>query len=105
MSEHTPGPWTAYCRDVNHEEGKPWPKDQFLQWEVSGPEVPDGRGEFYEADARLVAAAPELLEALQFMLDSEVNGWDILPAQERAKAALSKARGELFNTKLKDGHD
>lgn len=49
-------------------------------------------------NARLIAAAPDLLEALQFMLDSEVHGWDILPAQERAKAALSKARGELFNT-------
>ncbi len=67
MSKFTKGPWRARCRDVSYKGGE-WPKSQFLQWEVEGPEVPDGRGEFYQADARLIAAAPDLYEALRNIL-------------------------------------
>jgi hypothetical protein len=56
-----------------------------------------------EADARLIAAAPELLEALRDMYegwkyirsthgDLYGVGWD--RAQEKAEAALAKATGE-----------
>ena len=64
MSKHTPGPWEAKCRNVCYKGGE-YDKDQFLQWEVCGPEEPDGRGSFYQSDALLIAAAPELLEALK----------------------------------------
>lgn len=39
----------------------------------------------------IYAINTELLEALKFMLDSEVNGWDVLPAQDMARAAIAKA--------------
>lgn len=41
--------------------------------------------------ARVQAERDELLAALQFMLDSDVNGWDVLPARERAYQAIEKA--------------
>lgn len=67
----------------------------------------DGRGEWLiatpsvrnesEANARLMAAAPELLEALQ-TLDNAINepalGIDIIAASNQARAAIAKATGE-----------
>jgi hypothetical protein len=65
MNKHTPGPWKAVCRNTTYVEGEHWPEDEFLQWEVDGPRAPMGRGDFFQADARLIAAAPDLLEALK----------------------------------------
>lgn len=47
----------------------------------------DGR----EANALLIAAAPELLEALE---DSLLHLWPNTEAANKARAALAKARGE-----------
>lgn len=48
-----------------------------------------------QANARLIAAAPELLEALEYAIDS-LGGEFALPADVRrmAKDAIAKARGE-----------
>lgn len=85
---HTPGPWTAYCRSVLHVEGQPWPEDEFLQWEIVGPRVPSGRGEFFEADARLIAAAPELLLAAQGL----IGKFERLAHYDDEKAAIAEAQ-------------
>jgi len=60
-AKHTPGPWTAEKENVHtgqvctcHGEGDGW-------WEVWTPNW--GEGINAEANARLIAAAPELLEA------------------------------------------
>ncbi|ECB7314896.1 prophage protein [Salmonella enterica] len=47
-------------------------------------------------DAHLIAAAPELLESLQLLLNSWSNGSskDISNAERKARAAISKALGE-----------
>lgn len=63
--KHTPGPWTVFY------------KQKYDEWHVSVPAFgmrlalfPDGiRTENHEADARLIAAAPDLLEALQEAID------------------------------------
>lgn len=66
--DYTPhGEWEARCRDVTYKGGD-WPRDQFLQWEVYGPDEPQGRGEFHREQALLVAAAPELLKAARLYL-------------------------------------
>lgn len=95
-AQHTPGPWKAVCRSVAYEGGE-WPESEFLQWEVEGPRVPSGRGEFFRADARLIAAAPDLLAALESAADSLQQLADLnrCPANMKglrlARAAIDKA--------------
>lgn len=73
MSEHTKGPWKA-CGDDCYEgfirqtgEGK--------LWIASVVHIPPKTGgqEATEANARLIAAAPELLEALKRMIEGQVS--------------------------------
>ncbi|EDV1487959.1 hypothetical protein ACLIX5_001280 [Salmonella enterica subsp. enterica serovar Bredeney] len=47
-------------------------------------------------DAHLIAAAPELLEALQLLLNAWSNGSskDISNAERKSRSAISKALGE-----------
>ena len=64
MRQHTPGPWTVEHRSVH---GTPQ-DDQIngLGLEVVGPEPAYSRGDYARAaDANLIAAAPDLLEALE----------------------------------------
>jgi len=50
--------------------------------------------ETIEANAKLISAAPELLEALEMILNETNAGtWDCLPVV-KAKAAIAKAKGE-----------
>lgn len=52
-------------------------------------------GDVLADDARLIAAAPDLYEALQEIVDATDTGWEHLDATfTRARAALKKARGE-----------
>ena len=100
-AKHTPGPWYALRGQRNisirHKTG-----DKLL----SMVNVASVRGKFptdcpygsSEANARLIAAAPELLEALQKMLP-ELRGLSIVSdtAAEmlrEAEAAIAKATGE-----------
>ena len=87
MSKHTPGPWKATCRDMTYKGGD-WSEDEFLQWEVEGPRAPFGRGDFFQADARLIAAAPDLLEALRQIEAATVDGGTV---NTIARAAIAKA--------------
>lgn len=83
MSKHTPGPWHYYkCQCKN---------PVCNQHTIS---VQRSVG-FEEADARLIAAAPEMLEALRAML--EVWGEDSAyghASAEKARAAIAKVEGE-----------
>lgn len=46
------------------------------------------------ADARLIAAAPELLEALNLVLDNCLDSGGLAAAHAKARAAIAKAIGE-----------
>jgi hypothetical protein len=100
----TPGPWfigDTYCDDEGHPEipihasngrgGECTPASVVLQF-------PTVEG-MQEANARLIAAAPELYAALQ-MLEAAYGDrtWGTVEAVARAmpaaRAALAKARGE-----------
>ena len=93
MSKHTPGPWQIdwyICREKGKE-----------LWRVPrsiGPACADhdhwagNHITVDAADAHLIAAAPELLEALQDMVSDHASLSDATLAF--ARAAITKATGE-----------
>lgn len=93
---HTPGPWDVfphYCKN----DPDPGPYGETLligkgQFDTLA-EVRPGSDEYgteYQANARLIAAAPELLEALENLLAECPEAW----SRHGAQAAIAKARGE-----------
>lgn len=86
MSNYTPGPWIA---------GDDEDSDYFLVGPHDGDELvtqPIVRLH-HEYDARLIAAAPELLEALlEIVQAADGSGWEQLdPSFRNARAAIAKA--------------
>lgn len=92
MSAHTPGPWTAirrYYRAVPHDDER-----SGFGWEVEGPEMPTLRGMFARAaDAHLVAASPDMLDAIERLLEYYA---DPLPQHmiDELRDCVAKAKGE-----------
>lgn len=101
MSGFTPGPWFT----VRHCGRDEWPAVSTNEVDSNSPlaEVFDGRGLHEKndeqwANARLIASAPELLEALReydkFFGGSYRNtGSAFGTMQEKARAAIRKATG------------
>jgi hypothetical protein len=96
MSKHTPGPWTGYkCI----EPSRAWtinasPKNVVCG--ISGGAMIDKSDEELEANARLIAAAPDLLDALRCCLAMiEGEGLDELHGDlaEVVRAAIARAEG------------
>lgn len=82
--KHTPGPWHAWNDDV-------W------GWGV-GSEDYTICEELSEADARLIASAPDLLEALRSFIDPDnaplvLSDSHSLALMDKARAAIAKATG------------
>lgn len=100
MSKHTPGPWTTkFRRHVNFEENSHihllTDKEGFniglLSSWVNDPETKLEA----KANALLIAAAPDLLEALEELL----LAWDECQnprdgVAEHARSAIARAKGE-----------
>ena len=87
-AKHTPGPWHIYpdYAESYIESGTGYEVCQVM---TNHPKNADTQA----ANARLIAAAPELLDALQAALD-DYAGIDInLNWQETARAAIAKATG------------
>jgi hypothetical protein len=97
MTQHTPGPWKTSFLDDTRIEDK------------NGSDVAMALGEYstesdrMEANARLIAAAPDLLEAAKsaWMLIEQINefgkcvdGQTFDLAYDKVKAAIAKAKGE-----------
>jgi len=99
-AKHTPGPWfprlesnSPLAKGANFQYSIYWRDMTF----VGGRErrLDNRCGEFSEADARLIAAAPELLEAARVMLATfNVRGLSIpVEAGDALVAAIAKATG------------
>jgi hypothetical protein len=94
-TKHTPGPWTA------------WDDDGTGTLPCVLSDKVNAGGNFYVAqcnvyeDARLIAAAPDLLEALDGILNNlwkdrkrdVKRDYSLMVYEAQAKAAISKARG------------
>jgi hypothetical protein len=117
-TKHTPGPWkidplsygpSGKWNPCNRKNIRIFAPDAsgtgFIMTECVGPEnIPQEQ----HANARLIAAAPELLEALEAGRDTvkallaaiyagkteNLTGAEWLEFQRKAEAAISKARGE-----------
>lgn len=84
MSKHTPGPWIATYKTVT----APETEDRLpLHVRIHGGNRDDNK-----ANARLIAAAPELLEALLDMVSdhTEISAGTLAFARQ----AINKATGE-----------
>ena len=96
-NKHTPGPWVVgpSIEDDGFVEipiGVPTKAGYFTVAVAMGGMNP----EFQIGNARLMAAAPELLEALVSMVNARCDGMNIQPinyAYAKAYAAISKAVG------------
>lgn len=89
MSKWTPGPWDVY--------------DNGDGIRIDGAEITlafidgDYRDQDYSiqmANARLIASAPDLLEALDALVNSADNPAQFFDAVIGARAAIAKAKGE-----------
>jgi len=79
-TQHTPGPWeVGYCT---------WNDEGNVCYELRG--IKQGGA----ADARLIAAAPDLLEALKRLMGGTTTLQDAQEAAQQARAAIVKATGE-----------
>ena len=96
MSGHTPGPWLVEGRTVYALNDDGYNRFSALVQDAHTP------GDELEANARLIAAAPELLEALEdiandyaerFDMDSQSTNPGMKVVVENARAAIAKARG------------
>ena len=92
-TKHTPGPWKTrkgfFSDAVEIYKPKHLMKP-FIPTEIAiiRSEGPEG-----EANARLISAAPELLEALQAFVKYADDVNDDSPEFDRARAAIAKATG------------
>lgn len=89
-AKHTPGPWQLRERDGSSSYALTDATGEHVQYLARSRYCDGRRDEEGEANCQLIAAAPELLAALE----SVINGlqchadWDCV---ERARAAIAKA--------------
>jgi hypothetical protein len=89
---HTPGPW------LTTESTEHWGRvNVTIQAAFTANDIAtawQGNTETNRANARLIAAAPELLDALELISTATDRGFGIDYAKGCARAAIAKARGE-----------
>ena len=88
MTKHTPGKWhwDGPVHDYDPKEEAPWLVNDTDDWVLKGSIQCFG-----EANARLIAAAPELLEALKIlMMDRDVRDVIIIHDYESYLSLIAK---------------
>ena len=104
MSKHTPGPW--HIKPYRNFRKCIWASFETNPYPLAHVPVM-GHQKHVDANARLIAAAPELLEALKDLAQSivwkefgECRGFSdsmplpVITSVEKARAAIAKATGE-----------
>jgi len=98
MSKHTPGPWFAVGAQVETENDSV-PDICTCDPQVMRQSHLDWHPRTVEANARLIAAAPELLEALECYVEkvADLNRYGVMietSLRKKAEAAIAKAKGD-----------
>jgi hypothetical protein len=102
-NKHTPGPWKLGNAFGIKDKNGNWvsePIRSVFANDETNDTGPSSICTAHESDAKLIAAAPEMLEALEFILmasDFDGQPIPIVSARlitEKAKDAIRKARGE-----------
>ena len=92
MNKHTQGPWKVSKPRKSYMNGE-------MMFRIDGADVVTDYEDwgFTEESARLIAAAPDLLEALQAMA-TEFDSGDVNDGEwaaiQKARTAIAKAMGE-----------
>lgn len=96
MTKHTPGPWTMHPRGKDGAEVRAITSVAWcgiaLTHGVSGSQVI--RADEAQANARLIAAAPDLLAACELMLTVYGLSQEAPHATDVMRAAVARAKGE-----------
>lgn len=87
-TQYTPGPWRIGTPPPNGEQTIGTLNGLMVAVATTGAEMEETK-----ANARLIAAAPELLEALQSVLDNCLDSEGLCAAHAKARAAIAKATG------------
>ena len=95
--QHTPGPWFARPASASNLQWEvraliPGTRRSYMLAELSAPWPQSERSPQAEADAHLIAAAPELLSMLEDIRDEALPPGSLWI--EEIDALLAKARGE-----------
>jgi len=94
MSNHTPGPWAENACEIQAQDGSPicemlaWPEDSGVNYPYSP---------VADANARLIAAAPELLAEMRSALATAQDGLENVESgdEEGVRMALEAIRSGL----------
>lgn len=102
--KHTPGPWKHYRRSSTDPDelhrffiGQPEGNNHIIANTVKEYESIDD-----EANARLIAAAPDLLDALERLFEHTAmihNGWGEIDNTKEANSAIRDARAAIAKAK------
>ncbi|WP_454676643.1 hypothetical protein [Achromobacter marplatensis] len=106
-TKHTPGPWHAgepfesfpgaeLRFHISQAEGAPYTQHYSDVANLLAETIPGEKLDIQRANARLIAAAPELLDALEVLLDMDISyqrGPKVQEAESAARLAVAKARG------------
>jgi len=109
MSEHTPGPWTIDPVNTTMVFG-PTPEGEPYRYIIDCDSTFAGDGDCDEANARLIAAAPDLLTTCEAALEELCPEWcrsgpmrgtsedcrecGAALLRDRMRAVIAKAKGE-----------
>lgn len=97
-TKHTPGPWTLGMGDNHTHLSILAPGNSYCKLLVArmpGEYRPtDAIWRVIEADARLIAAAPDLLAALEQLAEAAAILGTFAPELVSARAAIARAKGE-----------
>lgn len=100
MSKHTPGPWIV--EPVPYDSSRFYIRGSNTKGQILGfgkgavAHIPQSTVNPMEANANLIAAAPDLLAALEGLMSCYIDllDEDQVAAAQNAKSAIAKAKGE-----------